>query len=73
MAIVTELRHAGRSAEADLAGRSLKGQIRQADRVGARQTLILEADGSAQVRDMRSGEQRAIDPGKAVDELVGGG
>jgi histidyl-tRNA synthetase len=71
MAIVAELRHAGRSAETDLAGRSLKGQIRQADRVGARQTLILEADGSAQVRDMQSGEQRAIDPGKAVEELAG--
>jgi histidyl-tRNA synthetase len=72
LAIVAELRHAGLSAETDLAARSLKGQIRQADRVGARQTLILEADGSAQLRDMQSGEQRAIDPGKAVDELRGG-
>ncbi|MEK6251060.1 MAG: histidine--tRNA ligase [Actinomycetota bacterium] len=71
LAIVVELRHAGLSAETDLADRSLKGQVRQADRVGARQTLILEADGSAQLRDMQSGEQRAIDPGSAVDELAG--
>ena len=71
LAIVVELRHAGLSAETDLADRSLKGQVRQADRVGARQTLILEADGSAQLRDMQSGEQRAIDPGRAVDELAG--
>jgi histidyl-tRNA synthetase len=72
LAIVTELRDAGLSAEVDLAGRSLKGQIRQADRIGARKTLILEADGSAQLRDMQSGEQRAIDPGQAVDEFAGG-
>jgi histidyl-tRNA synthetase len=69
--IATELRRAGLSAEADLADRSLKGQIRQADRVGAARTLILEADGSAQLRDMGSGEQREIDPADAVSELVG--
>jgi histidyl-tRNA synthetase len=69
MAIVSELRHTGLRAETDLAGRSLKGQIRQADRVGAAQTLILEA-GGAQLRDMGSGEQRAVDPAAAVEELV---
>jgi histidyl-tRNA synthetase len=73
MAIVGELRHAGRSAEVDLAERSLKGQIRQADRIGARKTLILEADGSAQLRDMQSGEQRSIDPGRVLEELGDGG
>jgi histidyl-tRNA synthetase len=70
MAIAIELRHKGLSAETDLAGRSLKGQIRQADRVGAARTLILEADGSAQLRDMRSGEQRPLAPDDAVEELV---
>ncbi|MGH2980658.1 MAG: histidine--tRNA ligase, partial [Solirubrobacterales bacterium] len=69
MTVVSELRRGGRSAEADLAGRSLKGQIRQADRVGARHALILEADGSAQLRDMQSGEQRPIDAAKVVEEL----
>ncbi len=70
MAILSELRRSGHSAETDLAGRSLKGQIRQADRVGAGKTLILEADGSAQLRDMRSGEQRPIDAEKAAEELA---
>jgi histidyl-tRNA synthetase len=70
MAIVTELRHRGLAAETDLAGRSLKGQIRQADRVGAVRTLILEADGTAQLRDMQSGEQRRVAPDEAVEELV---
>jgi histidyl-tRNA synthetase len=70
LAIVSELRHAGLSAETDLADRSLKGQVRQADRVGARWTLILEEDGTAQLRDMASGEQRGMDPADAVQELA---
>jgi histidyl-tRNA synthetase len=72
MAIVAELRRAGLSAETDLADRSLRGQLRQADRIGAGRTLILEADDSAQLRDMQSGEQRPVDPGRAVEELAGG-
>jgi histidyl-tRNA synthetase len=76
LTITDELRKAGLSAETDLADRSLKGQVRQADRVGARRTLILEADGSAQLRDMQSGEQRTVDSARAVEELradLGGG
>jgi histidyl-tRNA synthetase len=72
MALAVELRHAGLSAEIDLAGRSLKGQLKQANRIGARRVLILEADGSAQLRDMGTGEQRAADPGNLVDEMTGG-
>ena len=72
MVLVSELRHAGISAELDLAGRALKGQLKQADRIGARRVLILEADGGAQLRDMDSGEQRPVDPGNLVDEMTGG-
>jgi histidyl-tRNA synthetase len=72
MALAVELRHAGLAAEVDLAGRGLKGQLKQADRVGARQVLILEADGGAQLRDMASGEQRPVDTGNLVDEMTGG-
>jgi histidyl-tRNA synthetase len=72
MALAVELRHAGLSAEVDLAGRSLKGQLKQAARIGARRVLILEADGSAQLRDMDSGEQRPVDTGNLVDEMTGG-
>jgi histidyl-tRNA synthetase len=71
MAIVTQLRHAGISAELDLAGRGLKGQLKHADRIGARQVLILEADGKAQLRDMETGEQRPADPGNLVEEMKG--
>ncbi|HEX5989360.1 MAG TPA: histidine--tRNA ligase [Solirubrobacterales bacterium] len=72
MALAVELRHAGLSAEVDLAGRVLKSQLKHADRLGARRVLILEADGSAQLRDMETGEQRSADPGKLLDEMTGG-
>jgi histidyl-tRNA synthetase len=72
MALAVELRHAGLSAEVDLGGRGLKGQLKHADRVGARRALILEADGSAQLRDMGSGEQRQVDVANLVDEMTGG-
>lgn len=72
MALAVELRHAGLSAELDLADRALKGQLKHANRIGARQLVILEADGTAQLRDMGTGEQRPVDPGNLVDEMTGG-
>jgi histidyl-tRNA synthetase len=70
LALVTELRHAGLRAELDLADRGLKGQMRQADRLGAAHAVILGADGGAQLRDMSSGEQREIDLARVVEELA---
>ncbi|HEY1855480.1 MAG TPA: histidine--tRNA ligase [Solirubrobacterales bacterium] len=72
VALTRELRRAGLSAEVDLAGRGLKGQLKHADRLGARRVLILEEDGGAQLRDMKSGEQRPADTGNLVGELTGG-
>jgi histidyl-tRNA synthetase len=70
-ALVDELRTAGLRAELDLAGRSLKGQMKQADRVGARQTVILDEEGGpAQIRDMQSGEQREVELGALAEELA---
>jgi histidyl-tRNA synthetase len=69
-ALVRELRRAGMRAELDLGGRAIKGQMKQADRVGARRTVILDEDGAAKVRDMQSGEQRDLDLARAVEELA---
>ena len=69
LVLAGELRRAGLSAEVDLAGRSLKGQLKHADRVGARSVAILEDDGSVQLRDMESGEQRSVDPAGLVEAI----
>jgi histidyl-tRNA synthetase len=69
LALVTELRRAGLRADLDLAGRGMKGQMRQADRAGARHALILDSGGSLRLRDMRSGEQRQVSPERLVEEL----
>jgi len=72
LSLARDLRRAGLSAEFDLAGRGQKGQLKHADRIGARRVLILEADGAAQLRDMESREQRPVDTGSLVEEIVGG-
>jgi len=68
--LVGELREAGLAADLDLAGRSFKGQMKQADRSGARHAVILEPDGTAKLRDMSSGDQREVDPGSLPAELA---
>ncbi|MCL4286082.1 MAG: histidine--tRNA ligase [Thermoleophilia bacterium] len=70
-ALVRRLREAGIAADLDLAGRSFKGQMKQADRSRARHALILEPGGTAMLRDMTSGEQREVDPAELVSELGG--
>jgi histidyl-tRNA synthetase len=71
LALATELRRAGVSADLDLAERSAKGQMKQADRAGASRAVILDGDGAV-VRDMESGEQREVDPSALAGELTSG-
>jgi len=62
--IAERLRREGKFAECDVVGRSLKAQMKYANKKGARYTLIIgdsEIDaGIAQLRDMESGEQREV-------------
>jgi histidyl-tRNA synthetase len=46
LALLAELRDRGLSADIDYAGRSLKGQLTQASRAGARVTVVVRADGA---------------------------
>jgi histidyl-tRNA synthetase len=62
MRIANEVRQAGLHAQLELAGRSLKGQLKQADRIGARYVAILGDEG-AQLKDMESGEQHEVEVG----------
>jgi histidyl-tRNA synthetase len=64
-ATVVEARRAGISAQLELAGRSLKGQLRQAGRLGAGFVAILRAD-AMELRDSQTGEQEAVEGPAAV-------
>ena len=69
LVLVAELRGAGLRADLDLAGRSMKGQMRHADRLAARHAVLLEEGGTAQVRDMESGEQHEVELANVLEEL----
>ncbi len=69
LAAVTELRRAGFRADLDLAGRSMKGQMKQANRTGAAKAVVLDEDGTAKLRDMETGDQEEIALGGLVEAL----
>jgi histidyl-tRNA synthetase len=63
--LARDLRRAGHRVESEQAGRSLKGQLKQADRVGAFATVIL--GDSIEVKDMETGDQREAE---SVDQVL---
>lgn len=74
IALAERLRAAGLRVELDYMDRSLKAQMRQANRHGAHVVLIVGDDeakaGTVQVRDMRTGDERAVDRDKVVVVLA---
>ena len=58
--LAADVRRAGLAARLELGGRSLKGQLKQADRAGARYVAILGDDGTA-LKDMETGEQQTVE------------
>lgn len=62
--LVYRLRQAGVRAEADLAGRSVKAQMKYANKIGARYTMILGedelAEGQAALKNMETGESEKV-------------
>ncbi len=73
--LVYELRGRGISSDMDYTGRSLKAQMKLADKLGAKQVVILGEDeianGVATIRDMASSEQRSVPLGELADKLEG--
>ncbi|MFF5568863.1 histidine--tRNA ligase [Streptomyces sp. NPDC012623] len=69
-ALVTELRRAGVAADFCYGGKGLKGAMKNANRSGARYTVVAGerdlAEGVAQLKDMETGEQVPV----ALDALV---
>jgi histidyl-tRNA synthetase len=68
LAAMADLRRAGRAADTDYAGRSLKGQLTQAGRLGAGVTVIVRADG-ASVRRAGEKDQEFSSLAEAVQSL----
>lgn len=62
-------RDAGFAAQMELAGRSLNGQRKQAERLGARYFALVEGD-SVRLRDMRAGTEETVARSALVDRLV---
>jgi histidyl-tRNA synthetase len=63
---VQRLRKAGLRTELEQSSRSMKGQLRHADRIGARVVVIVGA--GLEVKDMDSGDQR---PAASIEDALG--
>ncbi len=59
-ALAAEARRAGLSAQLELDGRSLRGQLKHADRIGARYVAIIGDEDTVSLRNMESGDQVEI-------------
>jgi histidyl-tRNA synthetase len=71
-ALASEARRAGLAVQQELAGRKLKGQLKHADRLGARYVAILGDEGIS-LKDMESGEQEIVEsPSAAVARALRG-
>jgi histidyl-tRNA synthetase len=69
-ALARGARRKGLTAQQELAGRSLKGQLRHADRIGARYVAIVGADGQTSLKDMASGEQQEISADRVIAAIT---
>jgi len=65
IALGAEARRAGVPTQIELAGRSLKGQFKQAGRLKARYVAVLGDEG-IELKDMESGEQETVESSSAV-------
>jgi histidyl-tRNA synthetase len=72
MTLLSDLHQAGFPAEVDLGGRGQKGQLKHANRIGAKFVVFLLEDGEAELRDMESGEQRPVKLANLVDAMTEG-
>ena len=70
--LANEARRAGMSAQMELAGRSLKGQLRHADRLGARYVAIIHDPMQANLKNMESGEQIELEPAAVIPAILRG-
>ena len=74
MGLASSLRAEGVACDLDYAGRSAKGQFKQADRSGAAYAVVIGEEelqrGVCTLRDMKSGEERAVRVAEGAKELL---
>jgi histidyl-tRNA synthetase len=75
-ALAQKLRDMGLSAETDICGRSLKAQMKYADKTGANYVLVVGdneiAEGEVEIRNMRKGERtRVCIDAESIKNLIG--
>lgn len=69
--ILSEARSAGLTAQMEMAGRSLKGQLKQANRLGVRYAAIVGAEQTV-LKDMHDGGEESLDADKVVHAALRG-
>jgi histidyl-tRNA synthetase len=69
--LATDARRAGHAAWLELGGRSLKGQLRQADRANA-QWVVIFREAETLLKDMETGEQRTVEPDTVLHHMTKG-
>jgi histidyl-tRNA synthetase len=67
--LAADARRAGHGARLELGGRSLKGQLTQANRAGARYVAILSREGTS-LKDMETGEQQDVDTDTVMHHIA---
>jgi histidyl-tRNA synthetase len=70
--LAREARRAGLRAQMELAGRSLKGQLKHADRIHARYVAIIDDMTKASLKNMETGEQKELQPGSVIPSILRG-
>ncbi len=69
--LLSEARAAGMTAQMEIAGRSLKGQLGQADRLGARWVAIVEGEQTV-LKDMQGSTEQTVATAEVVQTVRGG-
>jgi histidyl-tRNA synthetase len=67
--LLNDLRREGVRVDMEQAGRSIKGQLKQANRLGAAKVIIVTPD-ELRVRDMESGDQQAVGTAEEAKALL---
>jgi histidyl-tRNA synthetase len=67
--LAADARRQGKAARLELGGRSLKGQLKQADKSGARYVAIFRDEGIA-LKDMETGEQQTVEADTVMHHIA---